>query len=264
VLLELQLPGAAAPLRPALGRPLTLGGSQADGLPVPGLPPAALRLEPHAAGLVLSPAAAGLRVGGRPVPPGGRRLLRPGERATFQDLALTLPAAGPAERTRVAAAAILRGAQRDPGAPSGPHVVVLTGPQAGARAALGAGLLVGRARGAGLRLLDAAASRRHARIEPGPLGATAQDLGAKNRLRVNGVPVERGPVLLRPGDLLTVGETDLAYEGPGEPRRAPPARAAPARAGPPRRRRAPGLRSLMAAALLAVSAAALAAISSCG
>ncbi|HYD41969.1 MAG TPA: FHA domain-containing protein [Anaeromyxobacter sp.] len=275
MIVEVLPPGSPEPLRPAVVGPVTLGGSQADGIAVPGLPPAAVRLFPAPAGLVLVPEEPGLKVGLRPVAPGGRRLLRAGERARFRDVALSLPAPAPAEDTRVAAAALLRGARRDPDAPSGPHLVVLTGPQAGERAAVGAGLVLGRGRGAGLRLLDAAASRRHARIEVTGAGITAEDLGAKNRLRVNGVPVERGPVLLQRGDLLTVGETEIAFEGPG----VPGARAAPSgkkrgerdradggagRSVGAARRDAAGARPLVAAALLAVAAVALAAVASCG
>lgn len=241
-----------------------MGGSHADGIAVSGLPAAAVRLIPRPAGLVLSPAAAGLSVGGRPVPPGGRRLLRPGERARFLEVALALHAPPSADRTRVAAAALLRRASIDPDAPSGPHVVVLTGPQAGERAAVGAELVLGRGRGAGLRLLDAAASRRHARIQARASGILAEDLGAKNRLRVNGVPVERHPIALRPGDLLTVGETELAYEEPGA---VPVAKAAAPQATGPRvsaGRSSAGRRPLVAAALLAISAAALAVVASCG
>ncbi len=268
VILEILPPGAPAPLRPVLGGPLTLGGSQADGIAVPGLPAAAVRLIPRPAGLVLAPEAPGLKVGLRPVAPGGRRLLRAGERARFRDVALSLPAAAHAEHTRVAAAALLRGARRDPDAPYGPHLVVLTGPQAGERAAVGAGLVLGRGRGAGLRLLDAAASRRHARVQVSGAGVTAEDLGAKNRLRVNGVPVERAPVLLQAGDLLTVGETEIAYEAPGLP-------GSQGRAGQEReertradrgavRRDGDGARRLVAAGLLAAAAVALAAVASCG
>jgi hypothetical protein len=262
VLLDVHAP-AAPPLRRELRGPTTLGGSAADGITVPGLPPAALRIEPRASGLVCAPAAPGLRVGARLVAPGTRRLLRPGERASFLRLELTVPeptAPRPGEHTRAAAAALLREAARDPAAPSGPHLVILTGPHAGERAALGPELMIGRGRGAALRLADAATSRRHARLRLGPDGATLEDLGAKNRVRVNGVPVERRPVPLRPGDLITVGETELVYalaaQGSPVPARAPPRRRRP--------RRPAGARPLVAAALLALSAAALAAIASCG
>lgn len=254
MLLDIVLPADAAPLRREVRGPTSVGGSAADGITVPGLPPAALRLEPRASGLILSPAAPGLRVGARPVAPGTRRLLRPGERASFLRLALALRAEEAArEHTRAGAAALIRDAARDPAAPGGPHLVILTGPQAGARAPLDAELVVGRGRGATLRLADVAASRRHARVLAGPAGPMVEDLGAKNRVRVNGVPVERRPVLLRPGDILTVGETELAYQGATAPARA--------RAG---RRPASVARPLIVAGLLALSAAALAGIASCG
>ena len=60
--------------------------------------------------------------------------------------------------------------------------------------------------------LDALLDGGEARFELGPEGATVEDLGAKNRVKVNGVRIERRPLLLRPGDLITVGETDLAVQ----------------------------------------------------
>lgn len=264
MLVEVQ-PDSAAPMRLRLRGPTTLGGSRADGVTVPGLPPGALRLEPRAAGVVLSPATPGLRVGVRPVSPGSRRLVRPGERASFLRLVLAIPSPGPAEHTRSGAAALLQAAARDPDAPPGPHLVVLTGPQAGQRMALGAGLVVGRGRGAALRLADASASRRHARFQAGADGPTVEDLGAKNRVRVNGVPVERRPQPLRPGDVITIGDTEIAYDGP-RPRSTPRRRAAPRAHRTRWARRLPGAgaRPLVAAALLAFSAAALAAFASFG
>ena len=93
-----------------------------------------------------------------------------------------------------------------------------------------------------------------------------EDLGAKNRLRVNGVPAERRPVPIRPGDRITLGETELAFHDrvPRTDVTASGARAhvPPARAG--RVKAAAGLRSLIVAALLAFSAAALALASSLG
>lgn len=241
--------------------PASLGGSRADGISLPGLPAAAVRLEPCAAGVVLQPAAIGLQVAGRTVSPGTRCLLRPGERARFCGVALELQVGPPPEGTRASASALLRGAARPPG-PPGPHLLVLTGPEAGALLALGPELVLGRGRGAPLRLSDPAASRCHARLRVGPRGASVEDLGAKNRLRVNGVPAERRPVALSPGDRLTVGGTELAFEDrsrPGGPPRRAAARAAPRVP----RRRGPAPRPLLLAALLAL-AAALGLVSSCG
>jgi hypothetical protein len=241
--------------------PTTLGGSRADGISLPGLPPAALRLEPCAAGVVLQPSATGLRVGGRAVSPGTRRLLRPAEPARFRGVGLELSARPPPEGTRASASALLRGAAEVAARPAGPHLLVLTGPEAGARLALGSELVLGRGRSAPLRIGDPAASRCHARLRIGPAGASVEDLGAKNRLQVNGVPAERRPVPLSPGDRLTVGGTELAFEdreGPPAPRR----RASRAGdAGPRGRPRAS--RPLLLSGLLVLSAA-LGLVSSCG
>jgi pSer/pThr/pTyr-binding forkhead associated (FHA) protein len=114
---------------------------------------------------------------------------------------------------------------------------------------------VGRGRAASVRLRDPQASRAHARVRLGADGASVEDLGAKNGLRVNGVRLERRAVVpLAPGDELGVGETLLAFEAPGAASAEGPAPAAP-RTGGTRRRAAPT--HLAAAALLALSAAAL-------
>jgi len=211
--------------------------------------------------VVVRPAVPGLRLAGHPVAPGASRLLRPGERATLRDLALELLAQPPGgDRTRVAAAQLLRDAVHGCALAPGPCLVVLTGSCAGERVAVGDDLVIGRGRAAGLRLRDPAASRRHARVRRGPDGVTVEDLGAKNRLRVNGVAIERRPLLLRPGDCITVGETEFAYENGTSPSAGP--QSAPPRL--PRRRARGGGRPLALAALLAASAAALAAVSSCG
>jgi hypothetical protein len=236
----------------------TLGGSHADGIAVAGIPPAAVSLRPCAAGLVLRAAVAGLRVGGHVVAPGSTRLLRQGERATLLGLSIELPTAQPGDATRAGAAALLREAARGRALPPGPHLVVVTGQGAGTRVALADELIVGRGRAAAVRVQDPAVSRRHARLRRGPEGVTLEDLGAKNRSRLNGVAIERRPVPLRSGDRITVGETELVYDD-GAPRAGPPIDPAPPRRG----RNAPGP-PLVAAAMLAAAAAVLGAVSSCG
>jgi hypothetical protein len=226
------------PERRDVSGPLRAGGSHADELLLPDCPPSALRLVPCAAGLVAEVVACGVRVAGRPVPPGARRLLRPGERAELHGAALVLDAGPEGEGTRVAA---------------GAHLVVLSGDAAGARHPLRGELTLGRGRAAAIRIPDAQASRVHARIRVGPDGATVEDLGSKNGVRVNGVRIERGPCALGPDDEILVGETAIAVQdlAPGA---RPAASAEPPRHG--RRRVAPP--HLVAAALLALSAAALA------
>ncbi len=237
-----------------LDSPATAGGSRADAIVLAGAAAAALRLVPVAAGVVVEAAAPGVRAGGRPVPPGSRRLLRPGERVELHGTILALEPLPPG--TRVAAAALLRdaasGAEQVPGA----RLVVLTGPRAGARRALGPGLTLGRGRAADLRLPDPRASRVHARVSAGANGAAIEDLGSKNGVLVNGVRVDRRPWPLAPGDEVVVGETSLSVEDPwtsgGDA--APDGDALPREAT--RRRRVP--RHVAAAILLALSAAALA------
>jgi FHA domain-containing protein len=251
--LVLHAPGAP-PERRAILAPTTAGGSRADGLLLPGAPPAAALLVPGAAGIVVEAAAHGVRVAGHAVAAGTRRLLRPGERAELHGVALALEAAPPPDgSTRAVAAALLRDAAAGAAPIAGPRLVVLTGPAAGERHALGPEETVGRGRGATIRLRDPQASRLHARVRLVPGGATIEDLRSKNGVRLNGVRVERRPAPLQPGDELIVGETALALEDPAPD---PAGGGAPAPDLPPPRGRPPG--HAVAAALLALSALALA------
>jgi hypothetical protein len=198
-------------------------------------------------------AVAGARVGGHPVAPGARRLLRPGEAAELQGSSIAIAPAPPDEAgTRVAAAALLRDAARGDSLVAGPRLVVLTGPAAGERRALGADQTVGRGSRAAIRIRDPRASRLHARIRIGPGGATIEDLGSKNGVRLNGVRIERAPSPLHPGDEVVLGDTALTLEDPW--------RGAPVNADAAAPERGPGHTRghLAAAALLALSAAALA------
>jgi pSer/pThr/pTyr-binding forkhead associated (FHA) protein len=90
----------------------------------------------------------------------------------------------------------------------------------------------------------------HARIRAGAGGVHLEDLGSKNGLFVNGVRVERTPIVIHCGDEIGVGETALALDE-GTAVAAP--RAAPPLALPLLAR----FRSELAATLLAACAAAL-------
>jgi len=250
--LLVHLPGAE-PARCELAAPRVAGGSHADALHLPGCPPAALRLLPCAAGVVIEVKAAGVRAAGHALRPGARRLLRPGDRVELHGAALELVAPIPAEETRAAAAALLQEAAAGDAPPAGLHLVVLSGPAAGARHALGAEQTLGRGRAATIVLPDPTASRVHARITLTPDGARVADLGSKNGVRVNGVRIDRRPSPIRPGDELVVGETALTLADGALEEGAPPAGIAGA---PASGRRFPA--RLVAAALLAVCAAALA------
>ena len=74
-----------------------------------------------------------------------------------------------------------------------------------------AGGTVGRSRDCDVVLEDAGISRRHAELRPGPGGWTVADLGSTNGVRVNGTQV-RGVQLLRSGDLLELGSTEIVFE----------------------------------------------------
>lgn len=251
--------GRTAPERRELEGPSTAGGSRADTLLLPELAPGALHLEPCAAGVVIAAAAAGVRVGGRKLRPGDRRLLRPGERAVIRGFALAIPEPGPPGGTRVVAAGLLRRVSDGAASPAGPHLLVLTGPAAGERLPLGPEQTLGRSRRAGVRIEDPAASRLHARLRIGPGGATVEDLGARNRLLVNGLPLGPGVRALRHGDELQVGDTALAVVVPDAPAALPPHAPLPCATtgeAPPPTRGADARRA--AAALLALSAIALA------
>jgi len=235
-------------------RRVTAGGSNADAVHLPGLPPAAVRLEPGPAGIVVTAETSAVRAAGKPLAPGARRLLRGGEAAELHGTVLTVLAASRAELTRAAASGLLAEAAAGEAPLAGPHLVVLTGPAAGRRFPLGAEETVGRGRGASIRLPDAEASRRHARIRVARGEATVEDLGSKNGLRLNGVRVDRRPAPLHPGDEIALGETALAFEDPfgraGHAGR-PPAAASPEARGRPR---LPAPHAA-AAALLALAAA---------
>jgi hypothetical protein len=239
--------------RREVAAPIRAGGSNADDIRLPACPPSALRLAPVAAGVVVEAIACGLRVGGRPVPPGGRRLLRPGERAELHGAILHLEPDPGGSTTRAAACALLRDAAAGEPLAEGAHLVVLSGPAAGARHALRPEQTIGRGRRAVIALPDPNASRVHARLRLGPEGASIEDLGSKNGVRVNGVRIERRPFAVRPRDELLIGETAVAIEvgssaePGGEPEREPTPRG-----------RQPRPPHLAVAALLALSAAALA------
>jgi hypothetical protein len=242
----------------AIDRLSTAGGSHADDIHLPDAPAASLRLEPRPAGLVVTAETAGVRAGGRPVAPGARRLVRGGEAVELHGTVLTLLAPTRPELTRAAAAGLLAEAAAGEAPLAGAHLVVLTGAAAGHRFPLGPDETVGRGRGASIRLPDAEASRRHARIRLCAGGATIEDLGSRNGLRVNGVRVDRRPSPLRAGDEIAVGETALAFEDPFGPAAAPSEAGRGAPGAAPRARGRAGLpRSHAAAAALLVLAATL-------
>lgn len=139
----------------------------------------------------------------------------------------------------------------------GPWLLAVEGPRAGRRLWVRDGAVLGRGRGADLRLDGGLTSRRHARFIRAVAGWQVVDLGSKNGLRVNGRPAQQGGLPLAPGDLIALGESVLLF---GEERTLAP----DAVPGPEREVAArPAFRPVLAAAaaLLALAAALAAAAS---
>jgi hypothetical protein len=99
--------------------------------------------------------------------------------------------------TRLHAGALVRCALRGEAARALPHLLVRPPGGAERAVALPAELTVGRGPEAGLVIADGAASRLHARLRLAEDGSAAvEDLGSKNGLRLNGLPL--GPGLADP------------------------------------------------------------------
>src|SRR5262245_42520957 len=70
--------------------------------------------------------------------------------------------------------------------------------------------VIGRSRDCDVVVADPNVSRRHAELRKGDEGWTVIDLGSTNGIKVNGRRV--GQAVLRPGDQITLGVTDLTFE----------------------------------------------------
>ncbi len=69
---------------------------------------------------------------------------------------------------------------------------------------------IGKASGAGLRLLDPHVSSRHAEVVRTAKGFVITDLGSRNGTQVDGVEIQSA--VLEPGAMITVGTTTLRFE----------------------------------------------------
>ncbi len=212
------------PERVTLTSQVVLGGPPEE-LRLGGMPPALL-ISPSVSGAVVEARGPRSLVAGRPLEPGRRRLLRPGERAEYMGTTVELEPEPPAEGTRALAGILLREAACGAAPIAGAHLVVLEGPQAGLRIPLGASQTLGRGRAAAIRLLDSEASRIHARVCAGAEAIHVEDLGSKNGISLNGARIRSRRFPLRPGDEIAIGSTTLALV-------APAGRCAEASPGPP-------------------------------
>jgi len=99
----------------------------------------------------------------------------------------------------------------------GAFLVAVTGPAAPQTFGLAEGTsAVGQGEGCDVTLTDRYVSRRHCEIEVSPLDAVVRDLGSKNGTLVNGLPVTEH--VLRPGDRITIGTTELVFSRAEEPK----------------------------------------------
>ena len=104
------------------------------------------------------------------------------------------------------------GPARD-GARTTPKLRVKTaaGLRSGAAYDLSDGAMLGRGDGADIRLEDAFASSRHARLVPEGDVIVLEDLGSTNGTYLNGEPL-RGPQPLHVGDRIRIGDSEFSFE----------------------------------------------------
>jgi pSer/pThr/pTyr-binding forkhead associated (FHA) protein len=80
---------------------------------------------------------------------------------------------------------------------------------------------VGRSLGADIVVADEAVSRTHATFRVDGQTLVVEDLGSSNGTLVNGEPID-SPCRLAPGDIVTVGSTELEVQVGDEPRLSTP------------------------------------------
>ena len=91
------------------------------------------------------------------------------------------------------------------------RVGTAAGLRAGSAYDLSEGALLGRGDGADIRLEDAFASTRHARLVPQGDVIVLEDLGSTNGTYLNGEPL-RGPQPLHVGDQIKIGDSEFTFE----------------------------------------------------
>jgi hypothetical protein len=91
------------------------------------------------------------------------------------------------------------------------RVHTAAGLRSGAAYDLSDGAMLGRGDGADIRLEDAFASTRHARLVPEGDVIVLEDLGSTNGTYLNGEPL-RGPQPLHVGDRIRIGDSEFSFE----------------------------------------------------
>lgn len=162
---------------------------------------------------------------GRKLDRGEKRLLRDGDQIrvmtfsiTFQTTAGTSLDRKPGEKTEALARRMVQevlqslgGDQSDP-----PALRIMNGPDEGKRYELAEDaheIVLGRSPECDITLDDQNVSRRHCLIKRDWHGFTAQDLGSKNGVLRNGVPIN-GAQLIKDGDEIQIGGVKLTFIDP--------------------------------------------------
>jgi DNA-binding NtrC family response regulator/pSer/pThr/pTyr-binding forkhead associated (FHA) protein len=93
-----------------------------------------------------------------------------------------------------------------------PALLALFGPKQGLRIPLSGRIVLGRAPGADLQLIDGKVSREHCAVDAAGARAMVEDLGSQNGTYVNGERIDK-PTPLSEGDELVLGDTLLLVAG---------------------------------------------------
>jgi pSer/pThr/pTyr-binding forkhead associated (FHA) protein len=98
---------------------------------------------------------------------------------------------------------------------------IRSGPATGAVHAVSDSATIGRSNGVDIVIPDEAVSRTHAAFRADGQTLVVEDLGSSNGTLVNGEPIAT-PQRLSPGDVVTVGSTELEVRAGDEPRLSTP------------------------------------------
>ena len=167
----------------------------------------------------------GTQHNGRVITGGEKRLLRGGDRISivsfhivFETSSGTMMDRQPGERTEQLARRMVQEVLQSLGSADAerPSLRIMNGEDEGRRFELSddaAEVVIGRSPDCEITLDDHNTSRRHCLVKRSWHGFTAQDLGSRNGVLVNGLEIE-GARMLRDGDELQIGGVKLAFIDP--------------------------------------------------
>ncbi|MGA9521723.1 MAG: FHA domain-containing protein [Myxococcaceae bacterium] len=206
---------------------ITLGGSEADGVQLHGLPAGLLELRIEADRLMVV-ATETLSIDQVLSPPGVPRLVLAGEVIELRPdvhLKQVAPAEASVPPGTVAVLRSLLGDAPEPEEVQCASVTCLTGLDVGRRFPLAGSLAeIGRGEQVQVRVRDRAVSRRHARIKKVLDRYLLEDCGSPNGVYLNGLRLA-GPTPLPDGAVIELGHSILRFKAPWSP---PPGEESPA------------------------------------